>query len=193
MVMYRSKNRKMSPVWRSPVDYLSTTTRQTHCPHLLCEIFSFKGNSHLLAGFWKNGWLVGKSCLSVCPRYNSHQLAGNDRIATKLVHDGPQVNLHPGLLYVLTVYPAKRWAPRVRAHEWRHMTSSGHLTSYVYMNDSADSLSFIHAAAAENQRVGKTRHRSIYSADRHQTDTTYHQPTSQPASQSDSTQLKAGK
>jgi len=36
------------------------------------------------------------------------------------------------------------------------------------------------AAAAENQRVGKTRRRSIYSADRHTTDTTYHQPTSQP-------------
>ena len=45
------------------------------------------------------------------------------------------------------------------------------------------------AGAAENQRVGKTRRRSIYSADRHATDTTYHQP----ASQSDSTQLKAGK
>jgi len=32
----------------------------------------------------------------------------------------------------------------------------------------------------------------IYSADRHATDTTYHQPTSQPASQSNSTQLKTG-
>jgi len=49
------------------------------------------------------------------------------------------------------------------------------------MNDSADSLSFIHAAAAENQRIGKTRRRSIYSADTRQT------------RQSDSTQLKAGK
>jgi len=55
------------------------------------------------------------------------------------------------------------------------------------VNDSADSLSFIHAAAAaaaaaaaENQRVGKTRRRSIYSADRQTRDTTYYQPTSQP-------------
>ena len=48
----------------------------------------------------------------------------------------------------------------------------------------------IHAAAvaaAENQRVGKTRRRSIYNADRHATDTTY-----KPAKTSGSTQLKAG-
>ena len=44
------------------------------------------------------------------------------------------------------------------------------------------------AYAAENQRVGKTRRRSIYSADRHDLQT-----ANQPASQSDSTQLKAGK
>jgi len=43
--------------------------------------------------------------------------------------------------------------------------------------------SFIHAAAAaENQCIGKTRRRSIYSTDtvRQTCDTTYHQPTSQP-------------
>jgi len=37
-----------------------------------------------------------------------------------------------------------------------------------------------YAAAAENQHVGKIRRRSIYSAERHATDTTYHQPTGQP-------------
>jgi len=56
--------------------------------------------SFQLGTFTLAGWLVGgKSCLSsvacqyVCPR------------AIK------------GLLYVLTVYPAESWAPRVRAHE----------------------------------------------------------------------------
>ena len=91
-------------------------------------------------------WLAGWRVVSVCHRYNSHQLAGNDRIATKLARDGPQISLHPGcaqgqgqvqrsrdtgtfvlsrksqaprgLLYVLTVYPAESWAPRVRAHEF---------------------------------------------------------------------------
>jgi len=43
------------------------------------------------------------------------------------------------------------------------------------------------AAAAENHRVGKTRRRSIYSADRQTRDR-----HDLPASQSDSTQLKAG-
>ena len=28
--------------------------------------YASAGISQLLAGFWKNGWLVGKSCLSVC-------------------------------------------------------------------------------------------------------------------------------
>jgi len=74
--------------------------------------------------------------------------------------------------------------PQIGYSKWLK-TSSGHLTSYVYVidNDSADSLSFIHAAAAaaaENQRVGKTRRRSTYNADRQATDTTYYQPTSQP-------------
>jgi len=50
------------------------------------------------------------------------------------------------------------------------------------------------AAAAENQRVGKTRRRCIYSTDRHATRDRHDlPPTNQPASQlSDSTQLKAG-
>jgi len=99
--------------------------------------------SQLLAGFWKLA--RGKSCLSVRAIIPS-ALAGNDQIATKLAHDGPQISLHPGvlkvkvkvkshvirallcchenrrhrggLLYVLTVYPAESWAPRVRAHEF---------------------------------------------------------------------------
>jgi len=37
----------------------------------------------------------GKSCLSVHAIIPS-VLAGNDQIATKLAHDGPQVSLHPG-------------------------------------------------------------------------------------------------
>ena len=42
---------------------------------------------------------------------------------------------------------------------------------------------FSAAAAAENKHVGKTRHRSIYThyTERHATDMTYHQWTSQPA------------
>jgi len=47
-------------------------------------------------------------------------------------------------------------------------------------------------AAAENQRVGKTRRRSIYSADRQTRDRHDLPPTNQPTSQSDNTQLKAG-
>jgi len=43
--------------------------------------------SQLLAGFWRNGWLWPSCLACVC--------LANDRIATKLPHDGPQVTLHP--------------------------------------------------------------------------------------------------
>jgi len=60
---------------------------------------NFTAHSQLLAGYWKNGWLTSRVCLSVrvCPRYNSQAFAGKwPRIATKLAHDGSQVSLHPG-------------------------------------------------------------------------------------------------
>ena len=64
------------------------------------------------------------------------------------------------------------------------------------VNDSADSLSFMQQQQQKTSALGKpeTRRRSIYSADSRRTDTRQTRLTAnQPASQSDSTQLKAGK
>jgi len=57
-----------------------------------CSLLSFQLGTVTLAGC-----PVGKSCLTVCPRRQSAQRE---------------------MLYVLTMYPAESWAPRVRAHEF---------------------------------------------------------------------------
>ena len=113
------------------------------CPHLShgssSSIFHFPAFSWVL-----EEWLAGESCLSVrvFPRYKSLLLVGkwSDRhqtcirwcpgkqgvlkVKVKSIVMRSLLCCHEnrrrrgGLLYVLPVYPAESWAPRVRAHEW---------------------------------------------------------------------------